>query len=194
FFALAVNNLHMAFFAMSFWEFSSDLRLGKLDFWLVKPAHILFTVFFRHIRIASLTLIPIPTLGLVWYGTKAGLSPMDWTLLPLLVVFSLMVLVSIEILISTLMFLTIESIGINFIRMQLQSVARWPDFIYGYTFKKIFTFGLPVLLVTSAPTHFLLDSGSPKLLLLMIAATAILWYLISYAWNAGLRRYESASS
>ncbi len=194
FFVLAINQLHMSLFAMSFWKFSADLRLGMLDFWLVKPAGILFTVFFRHIRVASLLLFPIPWGGMIYFGSRVGLSPLDWILIPLFVILALTLLVSLEILLSSAMFYTIESVGINFIRMQLQSISRWPDFVYQQIFKRIFSFGFPILLITSAPSHFLLDTGSAILPLIMVAMIGFIWYLISVMWKIGLRRYESASS
>lgn len=193
-FCLAIDQLHMSLFAMSFWEFSGDLRLGKLDFWLVKPANLFFIVFCRHIRFASLLLMPVVWGALVWFGSRIGLSALDWALLPVLVLLGLFLLVSIEILICASMFWTIESVGINFLRMQVQSVGRWPDFVYQYLFQKIFSFFIPVLLVASAPVHYLVDSGTGWLILIMLGVIAILWCLIGVAWNIGLRKYESASS
>ena len=46
-FVIAVDQLSMTFFAMSFWELSRDLKLGKLDFLLLKPIGLLFPIFFE---------------------------------------------------------------------------------------------------------------------------------------------------
>lgn len=193
-FFLAIDQLHMSMFAMSFWEFSADLRLGRLDFWLLKPAHVLFILFFRNVRFSNFFLTPVVWGALVYFGWKLSFGMEQWILLPLLILLGITLLVSIEILLSAAMFWTIESIGINFLRMQIQSVGRWPDFIYQYLFQKFFTLFVPILLVTSAPTHYLLRSDGGLLLLSMTAAIAICWVLNRYVWREGLKRYESASS
>ncbi|MCI5064226.1 ABC-2 family transporter protein [bacterium] len=193
-FFLTVDQLHMTLFAMSFWEFSSDLRLGKLDFWLVKPAHILFIVFFRHIRVASLLLAPLVWGALIFSGIQVGLSPLSWCMLPLLVLLSLALLITMEILLSAAMFWTVENDGINFLRMQVQSVGRWPDFIYQYLFQKLFSVFIPILLVTSAPVHYLLQTRGEEVLFFLLAALLGMLFLVSKVWRYALLRYESASS
>ena len=115
-------------------------------------------------------------------------------MLPFLVILSLVLLVSIEILISMSMFWTIESFGINFLRMQLQQLSRWPDFIFKNMARKVFTYFIPVLLVGSVPVKVLLGERPLVLLLSMVAACMVLWPLIYIFWRLGLRKYESASS
>ena len=119
---------------------------------------------------------------------------MQWLMIPLLVVLALTLLVSIEILISMSMFWTIESFGINFLRMQLQQLSRWPDFIFKNMARKVFTYLVPVLLVGSVPVKVLLGEQPLTLLLSMVAATLVFWPLIYFFWRLGLRKYESASS
>jgi ABC-2 type transport system permease protein len=193
-FILAVDQLHMSLFTMAFWEFSADLRLGRLDFWLVKPANIIFIVFFRHIRFATLLLVPLVWSVLIYLGLQLHLSITDWIILPGLVLTALTLLVTIEICLSAAMFWTIESVGINFLRMQIQSVGRWPDFVYQYLFRKIFTVFVPILLVASTPVHVLLDSKPMYSLLVLAGVIVALWGVIGLLWRAGLHQYESASS
>ncbi len=193
-FMMAIDQLHMTQFAMSFWQLSHDIRLGQLDYFLLKPAPVLFPIFFRNIRVASLVNLPLVWGLLIFFGSKAGLSTLDWILLPPFVLLALTLIVSIEILITSAMFWTVENLGINFIRTELQSISRWPDFIYLFFFNKVFTFVVPVLLVGSVPSHILLSGRSIWTIFGMLAAIGVLWVLIRIAWRAGLRRYESASS
>ena len=193
-FFLAIDQLHMSMFAMSFWEFSADLRLGRLDFWLVKPAHLLFILFFRNIRFSNFFLTPVVWGALIYFGTRLSFGIEQWILLPFFLLLGITLLVSIEILISAAMFWTIENVGMMYLRMQLQAVGRWPDFIYQYFFQKLFTLFIPILLVSSAPTHYLLSSGTWSLILGMATAIGITWILIHYVWGVAVKRYESASS
>ncbi len=193
-FMMAVDQIHMSLFMMSFWELSSDLREGRLDFSLLKPTGILFPVFFRHMRIGSMIAFPVPWVVMWYFGSEIGLGFVDWLCLPLFVVLAVALILVVEILLSAAMFWTFEGVGINFIRMQLQSISRWPDFIYGYLFQKTFTFVIPVLLVGSAPVHYLLGSSSYMILVAMLMAILVVSLLVNIVWKIALRRYESASS
>ncbi len=193
-FMLAVDQLHMSFVSESFWNFSADLRTGKLDFILIKPVWTLFPIFFRMLRPGSLLNLPVAWGFLIHYGINAGLTPGAWALLPILVLLALVLLVSIEILIAMTMFWTVESWSINFLRMQFQQLSRWPDFVYRYFAQKFFTIIIPVLLVGSIPVKFLLGETSVLSIWVMFLAIFACWIFIRVLWRAGLKGYESASS
>ena len=84
--------------------------------------------------------------------------------------------------------------GINFFRMQLQQISRWPDFVYQYYARKVFSFFIPVLMVGSTPVTFLLDPSQWLTLVWMLLLIVMLWFLIRFFWDQGLKSYESASS
>lgn len=194
-FMLAVQHLHMTFISENFWNFSYDLRMGQLDYILLKPANSLFVVFFRTIRPGTLLNGFFPWAYLVYFGQQIGLVWWQWLILPLLVLAGLTLMTSIEILLSMSMFYTVESMGVNFLRMQLQQVSRWPDVVYQGTARYLFGFALPVLLIGSAPVHFLMDPvGQGYRLIHFAVALGLSWVLIAWLWRRGLRAYESASS
>lgn len=193
-FMLAIEHLHMTFVSENFWEFSFDIRTGRLDFILLKPVGALFIVFFRRIRPGTLINGFFPWGLLVYYGSQLGLGWWQWLLLPAFVLLGLTLQTSLEILLSMAMFWVVESMGINFIRMQLQQVSRWPQFIYGYLAQKFFGLVVPVLLIGSAPVMFLRDPRHWAGVLLMISLLLLSWLLIGWLWRKGLRSYESASS
>ena len=193
-FMLAVDHIHMALISENFWNFSFLIRSGKLDFELLRPANALFTLFFRHIRIQTLLITPVPWGALYYFGSQLSLSFYQWLAIPFFVVLALALLVSIEILISMSMFYTIESFGINFLRMQLQQLSRWPDFVYKYLARITFTFLLPVLVVGSAPVKFIFNYERWEQLSLMVGAIIVFSILIGIAWTRALKSYESASS
>lgn len=192
-FMLAVDHLHMTFIAEAFWGFSFDLRTGKLDFFLLKPIGALFTVFFQNIRPSTLCNLPVPWLLMAYFGREAGLHGTDWILLLPLVLLALALLVALELVIAMAMFWTVESWGLNFLRMQLQQVSRWPAFIYGTWLKRLFLFVFPILLIGSAPVRYLLE-GEVAPLAGMLVALPLTILVVRGLWRLGLRSYESASS
>jgi ABC-2 type transport system permease protein len=193
-FMLAVDHLHMTFVSENFWNISFELRTGRLDFVLLKPLGALFTAFFRFMRPASLCNIVVPWACLIHFGSRAGLAAWSWAALPPLVLFAFTLLVSLEILLSMSMFWLVEAVGVNFLRMQLQQVSRWPDFVYRYFAHKLFTLVFPILLVGSAPVRVLFDPSDWPPLAGMAVAIGLCWAAIAYFWRLGLRAYESASS
>ena len=193
-FIMVIDHINMTFVSPGYWEFAHDLRLGNLDFVLLKPVGTLFPIFFKRLRVGTLCIFFVPWSLLIYYGIQAELPFSSWFLLPVMVVIGATLMISVGMLIAMGMFWTVEAIGLNFLRMQLQTVSRWPDFVYLHVFRFAFSFILPVLLVGSAPVRFLFDHSAWELLLAMILATIVCCTLISVFWRAGLRRYESASS
>ena len=193
-FILAVDHLHMTCVSENFWSFSETLIKGTFDFVLLKPIGSLFSTFFRHIRVASAFNFILPWSFLLHYSLELGFSPLKISILPFLVVFAVILLTSIEILLSTATFFLLEAYGINFLRMNLQRVARWPDFIFQYKIRKFFTIVVPILLVASGPVRFLFQFRDFELLLGALASLGVIWVLIRIFWSMGIRHYESASS
>lgn len=193
-FSLLIDQIHMAFIAENFWYFSDDIRMGNLDFFIIKPISTIFSVFFRHIRPASTINIIFATAYYIYCAKQVGLSNGMILISPLFLMLALILMVSLEILLSCCMFFMVESMGINFLRMQFQKLSRWPDFVYGYMSQKVFTFAIPILLITNAPIKFLLDPSKIEPIALMILAVIVTIYLIRIGWSYGLRAYESVSS
>lgn len=192
-FVLVLDQLHMTFIAESFWMFSFDIRKGLLDFILIKPIGTLFIIFFRYFRPATFLNIIVTGALLIYHARQTQLAFWGWFVLPFLILLSFTLFVSLEILISMSMFWVIESFGINFIRIQFQNLARWPDFVYHYWMRKLLTFLFPVLLLGSAPIYFLKNPNDWGLLALQIFTLPIIWKLIHLFWKLGLKKYDSAA-
>ncbi len=193
-FMLTIDNLHMMIFSQSFWEFSFNIRTGALDYVILKPMSTIFSVFFRHFRASSLFNTPLFVGALIYYGIKIEITPLDWVLMPFLLIMGLALLVVIEFILSTSMFWMTDGTGINFLRMQMQQLARWPNFVYQGILRKVLTIIVPVLLIGSGPVHFLVDKSQWQLLALMVIIFFGLCGLLRIIWNFGLRHYDSASS
>ncbi len=193
-FMLAVNHLQMSFLANNYWELSLLIRQGNLDFLLVKPASSLFSTFLRRVSAGSTTLFIVPWSCMIYFGSQLSFSWMTWAILPFLVFLAFMLTGLIETIICCSMFWMLEGVGINFLRMQLQQVARWPDFIYAGFIRKILTFAIPVLLIYNAPSRFLFNFGDWLPLVGMIIAIAAGWVVLNFLWRMCLNNYESASS
>ncbi len=191
---LTLDQLHMAFISESFWVLSMDIRTGQLDFWLLRPANLYFSLFLRHIRIPSMVTLIAASIIMACFGNQVLTETWQWLILPVLLLCSLVLLVLTEILLCSSMFYVVEGTGINFLRLQIQTVSRWPDFIYKPQIRRIFTFVLPLVLIGSGPVHFLLNPQDLSYLCLMGLWIPVLILAIRFTWKRGLKHYESASS
>lgn len=192
-FILAVDHLHMTFVSENFWVLSRQIRTGELDYVLLRPVGLLFNVLLKHIRPASMINFVITWPLLIYACLEAQISCYFYPLLPMLLLLALSLLVAIEVIIVSFMFYTVESFGINFLRIQLQRVSRWPDFVYHHLFQKVFTLVLPVLLIASAPSHFLI-SGDWTHFGVLLLANLLTWLVAIKVFAYALKSYESASS
>lgn len=193
-FALAVEHLHMLLIGDAFWSFSDSLRTGQLDFHLLRPIGSIFSVFFSRPRPGAVFDFVIPWSVLIWFGFELALPWYAWMLLPIFALLGIMLRALIELTLAMGMFWIIDGTPINFLRIHLQSISRWPDFAYVPTVRRFFIGILPVLLISSAPVHFLLEGHIWPLLPAMAVAFVVCFFLIRVLWRLGLRRYESASS
>lgn len=193
-FMLVIDHLHMTLISESFWVLSRDLKTGGLDYIILKPVNTIFNVFFRYIRPASLCNIAVTWGLLIYYGRQLELGYQAWILIPPLALLSFALLAVVEFIIATLMFWVTEGLGINFLRMQMQQLARWPDYIFSQLARRVLTIGFPILLIGSAPVHFLFDFQRWPYLVGMLASLVVMIGVLSFVWKKGLQRYESASS
>lgn len=193
-FCLSIDHLHMTLVSESFWMLSQEIRTGGMDFILLRPLHSIFIVFFRHFRPATILNGFVSWGLLIYYGIQLKFAFLQWVLLLPLVILGFLLLLIIEFIVSTAMFWMIEGLGINFLRMQMQQLSRWPDFIYSSLSRRILTLCVPLLLISSAPVRFLYNFLDYKPLIGLIISIVILWIFQLKVWNLALRKYDSASS
>jgi ABC-2 type transport system permease protein len=103
---------------------------------------------------------------------------------------------SLMFLLASLSFWTVRAQGIVWGYYNLFQIARMPDeaFQRGF-FKALFTFGIPMLLVSNVPVRLLVEKLSSPMEILLLALMSMFCFALSeWGWRASLRRYTSASS
>lgn len=190
-FVFAVDQTHYLMFSMNFWEFSEEIRLGNLDFHLLKPPHSLFIILLRSMAIPGIFTVILTYSMVIYFGIQVDLSVWAWLSLPVCLILSLSLLLGIEVLISLLNFFTIEGLGINQVRLQIQQLCQWPDFIYRNP-TRLWLF--PFLAITSIPVRWILDITYWSWLISMFVGVLLLWSFIFFLWPKALGFYESPSS
>jgi ABC-2 type transport system permease protein len=176
---------------------SELVRTGKLDFLLLLPVNTRFIVSLRQVDLGSFVNATVAVGVMVYAAAQLGLRPTALQLAGFgaLCLLGVAVHYSLMLLLAAVCFWTVKAQGIVWGYYNLFNIARLPDEAFRGAFKVVFTFALPMLLVSNVPVRLLadkLDSAGPVLLLLALAS---LCFVVSEGgWRASLRRYTSASS
>jgi ABC-2 type transport system permease protein len=102
---------------------------------------------------------------------------------------------SLMFLLATISFWAVRAQGIVWAYYNLFNVSRLPDSAFRGWFKVVFTFALPMLLVSNVPVRVLTDRmESPIQILILIGLAIVCLVLSELCWRYSVRHYTSASS
>ncbi len=170
------------------------IRKGTLDFVLLKPVDAQFLVSTSRFELWHAT--SLVTSGLVFAAafrrlgrlpSLAGLAEAA-----VLLVLAVLILYSLWILIVSLAFYVVKVDNLTYFFSSIFDAARWPSTVFRGALRIVFTFIIPLALMTTWPAEALLGRLVPTTLF-AAAAGALAFAGVSRAvWLLSLRRYTSA--
>jgi ABC-2 type transport system permease protein len=172
------------------------IRQGTLDFVLLKPADAQFLVSTE--KFDPLKMIDaIAGVLLLVYGFRAlGRAP-D---LPsvggalLLLVAAATVLYSLWILVVCVAFWAVRLDNLPYLFMSIFDFARWPTSIFRGALRIVFTYVIPLSIMTTYPSLALLGKLRPATGALAFAGAVLFAMVARFVWLRAIARYTSASS
>lgn len=177
---------------------SELIRTGKLDFFLLLPVNTRFLISTRKFEAGN---VVNALLGLIVMGYalfRLQLTPTVAQVVGFLVLCAagLLVHYSLMFLLSIIAFWTVRSQGIVWGYYNLFNIARLPDSAFPRgAFRAVFTFVLPMLLVSNVPVKLLTHRlDSPWEMSLLLAMAAGCFGVSEWVWRWAIRHYTSASS
>ena len=192
-----IQQIYQAFFLINCANLSELVRTGKLDFLLLLPVNTRFVVSLRQVDLGGFINAASAAGVMVYAASKLGLQP------SLAQVFSFAALCAVGILIhyslmftlATVCFWTVRAQGMVWGYYNLFQIARMPDEAFKGLFKAVFTFGIPMLLVSNVPVRVLADKlQSPALPLVLLGMAVVCALASECVWRLSVRHYTSASS
>ena len=193
-----VSQLFQAFFYVNLTQIPELVRTGKLDVFLTLPVDSQFAASTKQFGMDNLvnTAIGLSITGFALF--KLGISPT----LPQILLYTICVLLGVAVHYSvmcslcTLCFWIIRAQGLVYGYFNLFNIGRYPDSVFHGSFKFVFSWLIPVILVANVPTRVLTQlTATPWTGVAQLAvATALLVGFCRLLWIQGLRRYSSASS
>jgi len=192
-----IQQIYQAFFLTNCTNLSELVRTGKMDFLLLLPVNTRFLVSLRVVDLGAFVNALFGLTVMLYAAARLNLHP---TLLQIagfsaLCVVGVLIHYSLMFLLATICFWTVRAQGIVWGYYNLFNIARMPDEAFRGAFKAVFTFALPVLLVSNVPVRVLADKVSSPPAWLLLVGVGLAWAAISeFFWRVSVRRYTSASS
>ncbi len=192
-----IQQVFQAFFIVNCTNLSELVRTGKMDFLLLLPVNTRFIVSLRQVDLGGFINALFAVVVMIFAAGKLGLQPTPAQLagFGLLCILGILIHYSLMFLLAAISFWTVRAQGIVWGYYNLFNIARMPDEAFRGAFKAMFTFALPVLLVSNVPVRVLADKVVSPGGLLLLLGLGVIWTIISeWFWRISVRNYTSASS
>ena len=172
------------------------IRKGTLDFVLLKPADAQFLVStakfepWRVVDVAGALAI------FVFAFHRMGRVPSPAHVLAALtlLVCAAWTLYSLWILVVSAAFFVVKVDNLSFLFSSIFDAARWPVTVFRGAWRVVFTFVVPLALMTTYPALALLGRLEVRTAALAVAGAATFGYLARLVWKRAIGHYTSASS
>lgn len=172
------------------------IRKGTLDFVLIKPADAQFLV--STARLLPWRATNVLTAGAIFVYAfhRLGHGPTLGGVLAASVLFvaAVFILYSLWILTVSAAFYVVRIDNLTFLFTSIFDAARWPASVFRGGVRLVFTFVIPLALLTTYPARALLGRTDPTTLLLPLGMALVFGVVSRGVWRRALGRYTSASS
>lgn len=192
-----IQQLFTALFFNNCIQLSELIRTGRLDFLILLPINTRFLISFRQVDLGGFVNAAF-ALAVIGYSlNQLQMTPTFMQVVGFLFLCATgaMLHYSLMFFLACISFWTVRAQGIAWGYYNLFNIARLPDEAFRGVFKAVFTFALPMLLVSNVPARLLADKLSSAGPMLLLLAMSFLCLLISdLFWRFSVKRYTSASS
>ncbi len=172
------------------------IRKGTLDFVLLKPADAQFlvsTTKFEPWRIVDI-LAGGGVMGIAFrlMGRAPSLSAI--ALAALVLASATVILYSLWILVVSAAFFVVKVDNLSFLFLSLYDAARWPADVFPVALRALFTFVIPLAVLTTIPAAALLGRIGPLEVAATAGGAALFALAARFVWLRSIGHYTSASS
>jgi ABC-2 type transport system permease protein len=191
-----VQQIFQTFLMINLTKLPELIRTGKLDFFLAQPAPAQFLVSTRNFEPGSVvnTLIAGIVCIVAIAHLNLNLTGAGLLVYPLLVSFGVLIHYALLLMLMSLAFWMTRAQGFINAYYSVFQIARLPREAFHSVARIVFTWAVPLLLIANVPASTLLHGLSAADIGGMASVTVALLILSTMVFQAGLRRYGSASS
>ena len=193
---MLIQQIFLVFLMTNLTKLPELIRTGKLDFFLAQPAPVQFLVSTRNFEPCSVvnTLVAAIVCVIAIAHLNLPMSGAKLLVFPALVVLGVMIHYALLLMLMSLAFWMTRAQGFINAYYNVFQIARLPREAFHGVARIAFTWAVPLLLIANVPARTLIHGLNGFDLAGMAGATAVLLVLSTVVFQAGLRRYGSASS
>lgn len=172
------------------------IRKGTLDFVLLKPvdAQLLVSVARAEPRRAFDVVIALGVAAYAFFRLGRTPDPLGVVIALVLTLTSALLLYSLAILVVSAAFWVVRLDNLLYLFNAIFDAARWPASVFRGVLAVLFTFVIPLALMTTYPALALLGRLSVEVALLAVLGSLLFSAMARAVWKRALSRYTSASS
>lgn len=193
---LLVGGLINLIIQPSMQRFMEDIRLGTLDFMILKPEDAQFLISVRQIEIWKLIDIllglGVLVVALVRLGTQ--LSLLQSLAFGVALLAGGVIVYSFWLILATSAFWFVKTENILVIFQAMYQAGRWPVTIYPVWLQTILTFLVPITFAVTVPAQALTGRLTGSTLALAVLLAVALFLVSRWFWRFGIRFYAGASA
>jgi ABC-2 type transport system permease protein len=194
--SMLIQRFLMGFFWSSIFEMGRNVRTGNFDFFLAQPGNVMFMATTRKLDPDGL-INSVVALAIVIYALRQlhiHPGPHEILLYLLMIACGLVIHYSLLVMSISAVFWLTSAQGVEGTYFVMTEFSRLPRQAYKGVAAALFVWALPVVIVSYAPASTLARQFDWRLVA-WLAGVAIIWFGLAVAvFNAGLKRYTSASS
>ncbi len=172
------------------------IRKGTLDFILLKPADAQFLVSVSRFEVWRVTTLALAggILGYAFHQIGHGPSFFGLASAALLLAAATVLLYSLWILTVSAAFYVVKVDNLTYLFSSIFDAARWPSSVFRGALRFVFTFVVPLALMTTYPAEALLGKLEGTTLVYSVLGAAAFAFFARRVWLRSIGRYTSASS
>ena len=172
------------------------IRTGSFDYVLLKPADTQFLVSTARYQPWRVIDVIGGIALMVWAFVDLGRAPrlVDVAAGAGMLVAAVVAMYSLWILIVCASFWVVRLDNLAYLLSAVFDAARWPVQVFRGAWRIVFTFVIPLALMTTYPAMALLGTLRPTTALACLGGAALMLGIARLAWRAAIRNYTSASS
>jgi ABC-2 type transport system permease protein len=191
-----VQGAQAVVFEASFERFMEQVRMGTLDFILIKPVDSQFMVSTRHIQVPQagqvvLGLV-VMTIGLMQLGEQV--TPGAALAFAVTLVCGLVLVYSLLLVLSTFSFWFVRVENLLAIFWSFLDAGRFPVDVYPGWLRVTLSTIVPIGIAVTIPAQAIAGRLDWVGLAAMLLGTAGMWLFAGWFWRCGLRSYTGASA
>ena len=193
-----ISQIFQGFFLPTLSTCPNSFEPGNLIFILLQPVDGQFATSLRQFGLDSIVnaLVGVAIVTYSLYRLHVVPGPSQIVLYLATMLLGVTIHYSILFALGTTSFWIVRSQGLVWGYYNVMNLARYPDVVFKGPIKFIFSWLIPVIVVTNVPARVLMNASETPwwLILHLLLASALMLFLSRILWRFALNRYSSASS